>query len=305
MNVGIAGSGFGLYGYMPAVLEAGHLPVMPVRYRDKLLSRQELCRLDTSIDWVDTESELLSRSDALIVALNPSAQVALVKSALRHGNIKRYLLEKPIAANPSNAIELLLQLKSQSIRVQAGFTFRYTPWANSLYDAIQKMGEESHLSIIWSFKAHHFAHGLDTWKRYHSEGGGALRFYGIHIVALLSEWGYSHVEGSRLNSACNDQPEQWEATFAGPDLPVCKVWVDANAEERRFHVKASTGKTSEGLKVMLSDPFDELPSVNGLDRRIVASTHAITALLDTPPTPSDWIEHSVLLWAACDHMSSG
>ena len=299
MNVGIVGSGFGLYGYMPAVLTLGHVPLMPVRYRDKLLSRHELCQFDSSVSWVKDETELFDHSDALIVALQPSLQVAVVRSSLAYPNIKRYLLEKPIAPTPAEAIELMQTLSANGKNVQAGFNFRHTPWAQSLHAVIHDTGTHDQLSINWAFKAHHLVHGVDTWKRDPNSGGGVLSFYGIHIVALLAEWGYIHVNDSLLRELDQGQPVQWQATFSGPGLITCQVNVDACSESRIFQVTRLARARNEELVCDLNDPFDQLPLVGEQDRRVALSAKVLKTLLDGRAVTPKWIDDSIDLWTAC------
>ncbi len=299
MNVGIFGSGFGLYGYMPAVLALGYVPLMPVRYRDKLLSRHELCQFDSSVSWVKDETELFGHSDALIVALQPSLQVAVVRSSLAYPNIKRYLLEKPIGPTPTEAIELMQTLRVNGKNVQAGFNFRHTPWAQSLHTVIHDTGSHDRLCINWAFKAHHLEHGLDTWKRDPNSGGGVLSFYGIHVVALLAEWGYIHVHDSLLRELDQGQPVQWQATFSGPGLITCQVNVDACSESRIFQVTRLARARNEEWVCDLNDPFDQLTLVGEQDRRVALSAKVLKTLLDDRAVTPKWIDDSIYLWTAC------
>ena len=71
------------------------------------------------------------------------------------------------------------------------------------------------LNLNWEFMAHHYINNLDTWKNKHSHGGGALRFYGIHVIALLAYVGYNNIIKSKLSLDLAGNPYQWSAIFSG------------------------------------------------------------------------------------------
>ena len=53
----ILGSGFGLYGYLPALVEGCEQPVvLPERYRARFDERSELARFAINVQWEDDES---------------------------------------------------------------------------------------------------------------------------------------------------------------------------------------------------------------------------------------------------------
>ena len=57
-TVGIVGSGFGLYGYLPALVEVGKMNViLPGRYKDKFLARSELKIYADYIHWVSDDGD--------------------------------------------------------------------------------------------------------------------------------------------------------------------------------------------------------------------------------------------------------
>jgi len=278
----------------------GRLPSCRCVIVDKLLARAELSGFDSRVHWVETETQVLQLSDALIVALRPSNQVEFVQRALQFDNIERYLLEKPLASHPTQAMDLLRDLTAHARRVRIGFNFRFTKWSALFKESLQSMGDDEEISIDWFFKAHHFAHDLDVWKRYASQGGGALGFYGIHLVALLAEYGYSQVQHSRLSGSQRDQPQLWCATFVGQDLPRCVVTVDTNSDQKIFHLRGSGDNKDRLLNIQLSDPFDQLPQIGALDRRVDLLRQVCASLMDDGPPVPAWVEGSVSLWSACE-----
>lgn len=298
MTTGILGSGFGLYGYLPALLGLGETVVLPARYRATLLARDDLRHLDGRTEWVAGEAEVLARADALIVSRRPADQMEAVRRALAVPTVTRLLLEKPLAPEPVAAAAMLEALAKAGRSVRIGFTFRAAPWAARVTEWVAGASPDATLDFDWGFHAHHYATGLDTWKRRVGEGGGALRFYGIQLIGLLAEWGYDDALESRVAGEGPDDAARWTATFTGPGLPRCRVLVDSRAGEPRF------AATAPGLALHLRDPFEEAPTEPGQDRRVALLAKLCRSLLrDVSGTP-DWYARSVVLWQAAEHRAS-
>src|SRR5581483_4392648 len=76
------------------------------------------------------------------------------------------------------------------IRDLEGFSIIETDWAREFVRSFRQIKPTS-VRINWRFLAHHYQNNLDNWKRRPEQGGGALRFYAIHFLALLAmvgEW---------------------------------------------------------------------------------------------------------------------
>ena len=103
----ILGSGFGLYGYLPAIIEAGSdRIVLPKRYRAKFSTRPELSRFADAIEWVLDENAALERADWVIAALSPELQMRWLSHCRQLPNVERLVLEKPLAPTPGAAASL-------------------------------------------------------------------------------------------------------------------------------------------------------------------------------------------------------
>ena len=152
--LGILGSGFGLYGYLPAVVGLGLTPVLlPERYRIKFLARDELKTLETHIHWID--------------AKRPADQCAELPNYVACSQIKKIVLEKPLATNPTAALEMLDRVKASGKQCCAGFTFRFTSWAAPLqYRLVNSSNSSKEVwQLKWHFMAHHYSNNLPNWKR--------------------------------------------------------------------------------------------------------------------------------------------
>jgi len=289
----VVGSGFGLYGYLPALVETFGEPVLlPEAYRAKVDARPELERYREAIRWVPDADAALAQATGVVVATPPHRQVAEVKRCLSLAAIDSMVLEKPLAPTPAEAHALLEALRHSGRRYRLGYTFLQTRWAESLAWPQRDGGRE--VAITWTFMAHHFAHGLHNWKRIHAEGGGALRFFGVHLLALLARAGYRDVKESVLEGAVPAEPERWRAVFTAPRLPDCRVLVDARCEEARFRIEAGTPL------VDLSYPYSDEPAAREADRRIGVLQRFLRSL-DAPQAEFDRFYAEVdALWRAVE-----
>jgi predicted dehydrogenase len=297
MKVAILGSGFGLYGYLPAVASGcGEQVLLPERYRAKLRDRRDVGHLADEVVWESNETAVLDAADAVIVTQRPSDQVRWVGDCLTRPNVKRILLEKPVATDPDTAAVLLDQLARHEKTVRIGYTFRYTPWGRELL-AGKVVAERVPVEIDWLFRAHHYATNAQNWKRNVSTGGGAVRFFGIHLIALLAELGYVGVSGSEVASAYPDEAERWQATFEGHERSLCRVNVDSNSPTDLFSIRVGA-KT-----IRLRDPFQEFPTDNGLDRRVSGLTELCRDFLHGDAGFPAWYRASVELWATVERLT--
>jgi predicted dehydrogenase len=248
----ILGSGFGLYGYLPALVESGVEVALPLRYRPTLEKRSELTRYLPQVTWCADTEEALARVDGVVVALRPIDQAAWIPRLAALPNLRRLILEKPVAADPKVAASLLAMLRDAGKRYRVGYTFRLLPWAHRLRKVLTEAPDS--ISLEWNFMAHHYRADLDNWKRFSLVGGGALRFYGIHLIALLAEFGYHDVSESTIWSASETEAEAWQATFRGAGLVSLTLKVNSRLDTPLFRIVAR-GEGEGRVVVDQGDPF--------------------------------------------------
>lgn len=158
----IFGSGFGLYGYLPAAYELGYDIFLPTRYRTIFESRVELSKYSNRICWICDDiliSEIAWNMDLIIIAKRPTDQVKLLNelygfdkvysqsfggsaSIINHNQniakkscrLRNLILEKPIAPNPYEALSLLKCFERNAFNVsfRIGYTFLYTEWGKRI-----------------------------------------------------------------------------------------------------------------------------------------------------------------------------
>lgn len=300
----ILGSGFGLYGYLPALVDVCHQRVvLPERYRGRLAQRPELSRFIGRVEWAVDEDAAVAHAQGLVVAMRPIDQGNWVRHALGLSNIKCLLLEKPLAQSPEASASVLDDLIKSSKRFALGYTFRHTGWGGNILRLRDMANEPSMFSLHWAFMAHHYRHGLENWKRFTASGGGAIRFYGIHLIALLAEIGYRDVEVSRAFGGSPDEIDKWSAMFVGPDLPDFGVTIDTCSDVEHFRleqVPLYRGRAAT-LWANFGDPFqineDAVQRPHDDQRVPVLAQLCRSLLADDPDSgPYQWYEETIKLW---------
>ena len=295
MTVGIIGSGFGLYAYFPAIaIGCRQQILLPQRYRERLRSRADVGDLADLVEWVASDDAVLDGADTIVISQRPADQVDRVHDCLQRNNIAALMLEKPLAPNPEKASLLLATLEHSGKRFCIGYVFRYTEWGRVLLALAQNLKDPIH--IDWYFRAHHYAVGAENWKRRVSTGGGALRFYGIHLIALLAEAGYDQVVSSYVGTQAPDEAESWHAVIAGTDLPDCHISVDTNHDAKSFRISAGQTPDGEKLSFTQSDPFNAAGVSGKFDDRVTLLTEYCRDFFQHRLMLGNSYERAIKLW---------
>lgn len=295
MRFGILGRGFGLYGYLPALVRDGHEIILPERYRATLGARSDLSSYVPSVTFVDNEAVMYETIDALVLAVRPEDQAAQLTAILKSPRLRFLMLEKPVAPTPALSNDMLARLEASAIRFRIGYTFAYTKWARQ-FDP--QPGEPAPWRINWHFMAHHYAHGLSIWKRYPASGGGALRFFGIHLLALLAARGYSEVISAETDMD-GAECASFFAEFAGNNLPSCSVEVVSRAAAPLFRVSQQV-KENWVDRVTLVDPSGAEPSIAMADTRVGLLMSVLRELVDVQVMQATHYRLTNKLWAGVE-----
>lgn len=190
MRVAIIGSGFGLYGLLPAFNSIKGCEVVAIcgKKSERLMSYCNSIGL-TNIytDW----KELLEQEklDAVAIAVVPSAQYEIAKVAISKG--LHVFAEKPLTANNEQARELLALAKKKKITTAVDFIFQeIDEWqkAKELLDS-KKYGELKHVSVAWDFLSYDIKNKISSWKTDVKAGGGVLSFFSSHVLHYLEHFG--------------------------------------------------------------------------------------------------------------------
>ena len=142
-----------------------------------------------------------------------------------------------------------------------------------------------------------------SWKSDRDSGGGVVRFYGIQILALLAELGYSSVLSSEMVVDRAGEPYRWLATFSGKGLPACGVVIDSKASEENFCVEYEN--KGRHTLVRQLDPFEFEGTVcSGLDRRVSILEELCLSVRDDSNYDYCWYRDLIILWQKVEAATS-
>jgi len=300
---GIIGSGFGLYGYMPAVLQIDEKVFLLERTKEKFIQRKELLCYEPSIFWAKNLDELLLSVDTLIISLPPQEQSTLLNTILHYHNIKNLILEKPVAVSPMESENMLLSVFNQGINFRINYTFLKAEWLKEIENVIlMNKGNQLSVFIQWHFKAHHYLTHVINWKSNHDAGGGAIRFYGIHFIALATHLSFQKVSFSCANTT-EKNVSTWLCKLNDAENNNLDIDIDTNSEIQAFSINIEVN--GQGVyNYKTSSPFDEVPVYNsGLDKRIKGLSDLYLNLksVNTSVELFNYYQNTNHLWASVEN----
>lgn len=216
LRIGIIGSGFGLYGLLPAFNSIKGCRVVSIcGSPSKRLT--DYCRgiglKKIYSDWrLMLENEKL---DALAIAVPPGVQYEIAKAAIKMG--LHVFAEKPLAANLKQADELFKSAGKQKIITALDFIFpEITEWqkVKAMLNA-EILGKLKHISVNWDFESYDIKNRIASWKTDSSKGGGALAFYFSHSLHYLEHFAGRII---KLKSSLSYSPESLGRGEVGADV---------------------------------------------------------------------------------------
>lgn len=291
----IAGGGFGIYGYLPAIVKLEGEIILPERYRLTVDSRPELHSYRDAILWCESFEAAVSMADSVVLAVTPTSQTQITPSLLKQKHINRLILEKPLSTDPEKARDLLASLQLSQVNYRVGYTFLHTPWFNLIKS--NQLQHYSSISIHWRFRANHFKTTSSTWKKLHSQGGGPLRFYGIHLISVLSFLGFTQAVASTLRGATPDEPEEWEAVFQNRNGTQCDICLHTNTAENSFAITGQTESHNRETIFSSASPFNQTNQLSNEDNRICTLEQILRSFQMEQAAFSDLYLSSVQLWS--------
>ena len=261
----IIGKGFGLYGYLPAILLNNSKLILPISYLNYVNERDDIKFFSNEIIWSKDITEAIKRSKNIIFALPPLEQFHFIlenKNLLKDKNI---FLEKPIANSPANSFVLMQFLNNENIKFHVNYSFIFLGWYKKLKKKISNLDKNDQIFVDWSFYSHHLKNNISNWKSDKDNGGGIIRFYGIHLIAVFSFLNYDDCK--LLNLIDNEV----NLNLIGKNQPEVNIKIKINSCENRFCIRMFNHKlNNEEFIVNYKDPFDnpkkELSKL--LDRRV-------------------------------------
>nr|WP_237416355.1 Gfo/Idh/MocA family oxidoreductase [Helicobacter saguini] len=225
--------------------------MLPLKARKVIESRSDLKKYLEKVEFLDNLDSIFSNIDSIIIAKNPQSQAELIPSILTYKNIKNFFLEKPLASTPQDSIKLQkILFENKNINVRIAYIFIYCKWfkiLESLLDSnnlAEKKGRE--VRILWTFKAHHFKHNINSWKKDSKNGGGVLNFFAIHVIALIALFDF------KLNKVFFKNDECLQSSFIKENI-LLKIHIDSNANTEIFSISSDNFSVSSDSSSILAN----------------------------------------------------
>ncbi len=216
VKVGIIGSGFGLYGLLPAFNSTHGCKVVAICGKHTPRFINYCKRIDLTNTYTDWR-EMLNKEDldAVAIAVIPSAQYNIAKTAIKRG--LHVFAEKPLATTYQEARELLDLAKRKKIINAVDFIFPEIEEWQKAKEIINKktLGKLKQINLNWDFQSYDIKNKVSSWKTDAVEGGGALSYYFSHSLYYLE---YFAGEILNLKSLVSYSKESINGGETGIDL---------------------------------------------------------------------------------------
>src|SRR3990172_4617124 len=186
VRLGVVGSGFGLYGLLPAFQKIPECVITGIAGRSSK-RMVDYCR-ETSVpriypDWRGLIED--TKPDAIAVAVVPKYQPEIIVYALQRGI--SVFAEKPLAIGLEQAEQLQACARKSGLPNMVDYIFPEIPEWREVKRLLEEnaIGQVAQVTVNWSFMSHDIQNRLNTWKLNPEEGGGALAYYFSHVFYNL------------------------------------------------------------------------------------------------------------------------
>jgi predicted dehydrogenase len=180
--VGFIGAGSVLWAYLQQLdrlIPRGLAAEGPIcaRSRD---ARTRILQRRPHATAVSTVSEVLDTVDIVVVITPPASHADLVREAL--GRAKHVLVEKPMALDSSEAVNLVEEAGRRGLVLMAATFVQLAPTVRQLWTQVH----DGALGHVHSARALYGNMGSDWARWYHSSGVGPLAEIGIYNLKTLT-----------------------------------------------------------------------------------------------------------------------
>ena len=250
----IIGKGFGLYGYLPAIIMNDSNLILSDEYKSYVQKRGDIKKYINFIQWTKSIKEAIYLSNYIILAIPPKEQFKFLLENEKLIFNKTMFLEKPIASSPEESSILLKFLEEKKIKFYVNYSFIYLDWFKTLYNKINSLNSNFYVKINWEFKAHFIKTNVANWKSDFQLGGGIIRFYGIHLIAVLLALKYENYKVVNIQN--NTQTIIFKIINSNkPEIEIL-INIDSNLEKFTINSFEKNLKNKSTL-VDIKDPFEK------------------------------------------------
>ena len=197
-KVAIVGSGFGMYGLLPAFSRIKECKVVSIcgKNSEMISNYCKKLGLNRYTDWRKMLQK--EKPDAVAIAVIPSHQYEITRYALENG--MAVFAEKPLTTSFDTSLELNKLAKKKRLPNMLDFLFPEIPEWHAAKKAIENglIGEILKVNVDWTFLSYDLMNHVKSWKTDVKQGGGALSFYFSHVFYYLE-----YFLGRIKNIECN------------------------------------------------------------------------------------------------------
>ena len=197
-KVAIVGSGFGMYGLLPAFSRIKECKVVSIcgKNSEMISNYCKKLGLNRYTDWRKMLQK--EKPDAVAIAVIPSHQYEITRYALENG--MAVFAEKPLTTSFDTSLELNKLAKKKRMPNMLDFLFPEIPEWHAAKKAIENglIGEILKVNVDWTFLSYDLMNHIKSWKTDVKQGGGALSFYFSHVFYYLE-----YFLGRIKNIECN------------------------------------------------------------------------------------------------------
>ena len=188
VKLSIIGSGFGMYGLLPAFSKISNCKITSICGKDSARMQEYCTKLDLNrySDWKEMIQN--EKPNALAIAVIPKHQHEIVKYAIE--NEIAVFAEKPLTTSVQDSFELNELAKKKSLPNMLDFIFPEIPeWVKAKKIIESKVkGDIRKIDVKWMFLSYDLKNKIKSWKTDVSQGGGALSYFFSHTLYYLENF---------------------------------------------------------------------------------------------------------------------
>lgn len=184
-KVAIIGSGFGMYGLLPAFNKIKGCKVVSIcgNNSERMQNNYKKFDINQYSNWKKMLE--IEKPDAIAIAVTPEHQYDIVKYALE--NEMGVFAEKPLTTSVKSSKELSVLAIKKNLPNTVDFIFPEIPeWISTKKIIDNKLiGKLININVNWKFLSYDLRNQIKSWKTDVNQGGGALSFYFSHVFYYL------------------------------------------------------------------------------------------------------------------------
>ena len=240
-KISIIGSGFGLYGLLPAFNQIKGCKVKSIcgKNSQRMI---DYCK-KMNIKKYDNWKEMLEKEkpDAVAIAVIPKHQFKIAKFSLEN-NIAVFA-EKPLTTSITTAKKLTTLAKKKKIPNMVNFIFADIPEWSTTKKILDKntIGKIIKINVTWTFLSYDLKNQIKSWKTDVRLGGGALSFYFSHVLYYLEYFlGPIKIIQSKLilsNKSISEGETGIEMTISFENKGIGKIFLDISSTKKQHKIE--------------------------------------------------------------------